>query len=153
MTESADPAVLPIVAACGAVWQADAQNCRANCSGYVKQVAARVGVYLPDLQADGIIDYLSLAEGWQKLGNDAKQASHMAGQGAFVVAGLKAAGNGHVAVVVPGWSAQGFPLGYWGSMRGAQYAGAGKSLTLSWTKPDLERVAYFAAAMSDTAAA
>jgi hypothetical protein len=133
-----------IVTICAAVLKANLHNCQADCSGYLKQVAAKLGVALPNVQANGIIDYLSGSADWMQIGNDANRASQMAGEGSFVVAGLKEGGHGHVAIVVPGWSRQGFPMGYWGSLRGAEFAGANKSLTLAWTRADLALVSYFA---------
>jgi hypothetical protein len=140
---------LPIPAICAEVFNANADNCQANCSGYLKQVAAKLAVPLPDKQANELVDTLSTTGGWQQLGNDARKASDLAGQGCFVVAGLKEAGHGHVAVVVPGWAPQGFPMGYWGSLRGVASAGANKSLTWAWTRPDLALVCYFALPMSE----
>jgi hypothetical protein len=137
----------PIVTISDSIWQANAEHCRANCSGYLKQVAAQLGVPLPNVQANAIVDYLSSAPGWLQLGNNASRASQLSTQGYFVVAGLKASDNGHVAVVVPGWAPQGFPMGYWGSMQGAAHAGADKSLTLAWTRADLASVSYFAIAV------
>ncbi len=138
---------LPIPKICAQVFHANVDNCQANCSGYLKQVAAKLAVALPDQLANQLVDTLATADGWQQLGNDARQASDLARQGRFVVAGLKEAGHGHVAIVVPGWAPQGFPMGYWGSMRGVQFAGANKSLTLAWTRPDLALVSYFAMTM------
>jgi len=132
---------------CAEVFTANADNCQANCSGYLKQVAAKLAVPLPDEQANELVDALATIAGWQQLGNDARSASDFAGQGYFVVAGLKEAGHGHVAVVVPGWAPQGFPMGYWGSLKGVASAGANKSLTLAWTRPDLALVSYFALPM------
>jgi hypothetical protein len=134
----------PIVTISDTIWQANADHCRANCSGYLKQVAARLVVPLPDVQANQIVDYLSSTSGWLKLANNAQRASQLTTQGYFVIAGLKASDNGHVAVVVPGWAPQGYPMGYWGSMRGAAYAGANQSLTLAWTRADLALVSYYA---------
>jgi len=147
MSGASDAAPYPIVTISESIWQANAENCKANCSGYLKQVAAQLVVPLPNVQANAIIDYLSSAPGWLQLGNDAHRASLLSAQGYFVVAGLKAQPNGHVAVVVPGWAPQGFPLGYWGSMRGAAHAGANQSLTLAWTRSDLALVSYFAVAI------
>jgi hypothetical protein len=137
---------LPIPTICAEIFSANANNCQTNCSGYLKQVAGKLAVALPDQQANELVDALSTISGWQQLGNDARKASDLAGQGCFVVAGLKEAGHGHVAVVVPGWATQGFPIGYWGSLKGAAYAGANKSLTWAWTRPDLALVKYFALA-------
>lgn len=142
---SGDP-VYPIVKICASVFDENVENCQANCSGYLKQVAAKVAVPLPNVQADGIIDHMAGDAGWQHLGNNAKQASELAAQGSFVVAGLKENVHGHVAVVVPGWSPQGFPMGYWGSLNGPASAGANASLTKAWTRPDLALVSYFAIA-------
>jgi hypothetical protein len=147
MSGASEATPYPIVTISDSVWQANAGNCRADCSGYLKQVAAKFGVLLPNVQANAIVDYLSSSPGWLQLGNDAYRASQLSTQGSFVVAGLKDSPNGHVAIVVPGWAPQGFPMGYWGSMRGAAYAGADKSLTLAWTRADLASVSYFAIAV------
>jgi hypothetical protein len=144
MSDTSSTKPYPIVAICAAILKANAHNCQADCSGYLKQVAAHLGVTLPNVLANGIVDYLDSAEGWTRLGNDAKQASQLASEGYFVVAGLKEGGHGHVVVVVPGWSPQGFPMGYWGSLRGAKFAGWNASLSAAWTRPDLALVSYFA---------
>lgn len=144
MSDSSLATPNPIVTICDAVFRANAHNCQADCSGYLKQVAAQLAVVLPNVQANGLVDFLASAAGWTQLDNDARQASDLASQGCFVVAGLKEAGHGHVAVVVPGWSPQGFPMGFWGSIRGAAFAGANASLTRAWTREDLAKVSYFA---------
>jgi hypothetical protein len=146
----------PIERICAAILKANAHDCQADCSGYLKQVAARLGVILPNLLANGIVDYLNSAADWTRLENDAKRASELASQGYFVVAGLKDPSsigkNGHVVVVVPGWSVQGFPMGYWGSLRGAQFAGWNASLSEAWKRPDLALVSYFAIGVAALAA-
>lgn len=144
MSDNSSTNSYPIVSICAAILKANVHNCQADCSGYLKQVAAHLGVILPNLLANGIVDYLDAAADWTTLGNDAKRASELASEGYFVVAGLREGGHGHVVVVVPGWSPQGFPMGYWGSLRGAQFAGWNASLSAAWTHPDLALVSYFA---------
>lgn len=69
-----------------------------DCSGLVKEVARFVGVYLPDVQANGLIDFMSSY--WDQVSDD--DAQGFAEQARFVVAGLKASPNGHVLIVLPG---------------------------------------------------
>lgn len=126
------------------VFAANIGHSRANCSGYLKQIAGRLGVTLPNLLANGLIAYLSKAPGWSVLGHNATQASVLAAKGYFVVAGLEENPNGHVVVVVPGKLIHGSPVGYWGSLRGEQFAGADKSLSWAWKRADLPKVIYFA---------
>src|ERR1700693_1200829 len=59
-----------------------------NCSGFVKAVAKRLGVQLPDKNADGIIDYLDGSDDWGRdySGTD---ASRFASAGQLIIAGLK----------------------------------------------------------------
>lgn len=141
-----------IATLCNTVLTANADHCQANCSGFLKQMAAKLGIVINAQLANGIVDYLGTAPGWQQLGNGTKRASELAGLGYFVVAGLKADGHGHVAIVVPGWSPQGFPMGYWGSMRGAAYAGFNRSLSLSFTRTQLKTVSYFATPVATVSA-
>lgn len=62
-----------------------------NCSGYFKKVAERLHILVPQVTADGLIDYISTS--WVKIGKgpgDGRKAQEYAKQGYFVVALLKA---------------------------------------------------------------
>lgn len=85
---------------------------KSNCSGYVKAVAADLGVILAG-QANDLIDFWTAHAPWVNLGHDAKKASELAANGYLVFAGEKDRPNGHVVLIVPGWSANGYPMGYW----------------------------------------
>ena len=72
-----------------------------NCSGTVRAVAHTMGYDLPVLSANGLIDYFNNAKnGWKTVNETDAQKS--ADDGGLVVAGKKAASNGHVVVVMPG---------------------------------------------------
>jgi hypothetical protein len=137
-----------VITVANEVWLANLHNCRLDCSGYVKQVSAKLGVPLPNVLANGLIDYLTSSSGWLNLGHDAKRASQLssqpASQGYFVVAGLKDSPNGHVVVLVPGWSPTGHPMGFWGSIGGSKFAFENASLSKAWTPAELPKVSYFA---------
>ncbi|EWY36961.1 hypothetical protein N825_22885 [Skermanella stibiiresistens SB22] len=133
-----------IIAACEAEWPAN----KADCSGFVKDVAAQLGITLTG-DADGIVGDIHSA-GWRILrrGVDAKDA---ADKGEFVIAGLKssdhdpARGHGHVAVVVSGPldAAYGkYPTVYWGSLGGT--GERAKTLNWAWRKSDRDRVVFAA---------
>jgi hypothetical protein len=72
-----------------------------NCSGLLKFMASMVGVYLPDKQANDLIDFM--ATYWTQITED--QAQDYADQGRFVVAGKKNQPNGHVVVIMSGGKA------------------------------------------------
>lgn len=61
--------------------------------------------------------------------------------GKFVVGGLKAAGHGHVVVVVAGPLSHGkYPTAYWGSLGGI--AKKNTTVNWSWNKTDRDKVIY-----------
>lgn len=131
-----------IVDVCEAHWEA----WKDDCSGFLKAVAADVGISLHG-QANAIIDQVQ-GHPWQRVGS-AREAVALSGQRYLVIAGLKATGNGHVAVIVPG-DARPWPHAYWGQIHGV----GRKNETINWSwssKPkvkggvsDLAKVAYFA---------
>lgn len=125
-----------IVAACEARWEAN----KANCSGFVRAVAADLGIGLSG-QANDIVDFI--AANWWPIA-DGVAARDWAEAGYLVVGGLKAAGNGHVVVVVPGPLAHGkYPTAYWGKLNGV---GKKKTtLNFAWTAADRDDVAYYGA--------
>jgi hypothetical protein len=83
-----------IVAACEAEWEAHT----ADCSGFLKAVAHRLGIGLTG-QANDII--ATLRKTWPQA-MDGASAAALAASGQLVIGGLEAAGHGHVVVVVPG---------------------------------------------------
>lgn len=130
-----------IVAACEkhwATWQSD-------CSGFVKAVAKELGVPFGGApNANAIVDAIQ-ASPWTVLSAGAGEiigelAARTAGKG-LVIAGHKASGNGHVAIVVPGSLAfSKYPHGYWGSIGGFQKKN--ETLNYSWTAPALDELVY-----------
>jgi hypothetical protein len=113
-----------------------------DCSGFAHAVAEELGVSL-DGDANEMVDAMNAdGSGWIKLGHSGGQAQKYANDGYFVVAGLKASGHGHVAVIVPSAANSAYPIGYWG-----RYGGTGRKNTAinwSWNHSDLPQVEYFA---------
>jgi hypothetical protein len=122
-----------IIDACEKHWATH----QANCSGFVKAVAAEFDLALTGL-ANDIVDYIST--NWTTLA-DGPAAATAAAQGLLVVAGLKEAGHGHVVVVVDGPLAQGkYPTAYWGRL-----GSSGKkntTLNYSWGRSSRDSVIY-----------
>lgn len=118
-----------------------------NCSGFVKAVAKKLGVPLPDTaNADGIID--SISSSWKKL-ESGTEAARLASTGVFVLVGLKATShtparnNGHVAIVIRGkLYKEKYPVVWGGSTGGAQSQGD-KSVGEVWNKSDRDNVVYY----------
>ena len=119
------PLTFPIFKFAEKEWDAN----KSNCSGYIKAVAADLGIVLAG-QANDLIDFWTAHSPWINLGHDAKRASTLAASGYFVVAGEKDRPNGHVVLIVPGWSANGHPMGYWGRLNGIGMKN--KSISLAW---------------------
>ena len=118
-----------------------------NCSGFAKAVAAKLGVTLPNVQADGIVEYIS--GNWTKLDSGAEAAKE-AGLGYLVIAGLKGAdhtparSSGHVAIVVTGRLYLGkYPL-CWGGSTGVAQSRGDKSTGEVWARSDRNNVEYYA---------
>ncbi|MFM0222689.1 hypothetical protein [Paraburkholderia dipogonis] len=112
---------------------------KADCSGFLKAVAAELGITLTG-DANSIIDTIGRAP-WTQLDSDADKAVAYAALGYLVVAGLKATHHGHVVIIMPGPSKP-YPLAYWG-----RYGGAGRkntAINFSWTHADLANVQYYA---------
>jgi len=122
-----------VVAACEKHWD----KYKTDCSGFAKAVAEDFGIVLTG-QANDIVDQIQ-KQPWQLL-KSGFEASNKAGAG-LVVAGLKGAPLGHVAIVVSGPLASGkYPTAYWG-----QLGGVGKkqtTLNWSWNKSDRDKVIY-----------
>ena len=119
-----------------------------NCSGFVKSVAAKLGVPIPaTANADGITAHVS--QNWKKI-DSGQAAALQAEMGVFVLAVLKGADHnpartsGHVAVVVRGklYKNQ-YPVVWGGSTGGAQSQGE-KTVGEVWNRADRDNVAYYA---------
>jgi hypothetical protein len=111
---------------------------KADCSGFVKAVAATLGLTLSG-QANEIVDKIKKAP-WIVL-KDGVDAKNKADLGFFVIAGLKDQPFGHVVVVVQGPLAHSkYPTAYWGKL-----GGIGKKNTTinwAWDEDDRDRVTY-----------
>lgn len=128
------PGANPIVAACEAEWEAH----KADCSGFLKAVAHRLGIELTG-QANDII--ATLRTSWPRAMDGASAAALAAG-GQLVVGGLEAAGHGHVVVVVPGPLEHGkYPHAYWGRLNAVGAKDTG--VNFSWNQTDRDRVGYW----------
>lgn len=72
-----------------------------NCSGAVRLIAKEMGFSLPELSADGLVDYLDNPKNaWTTVSETEAQTA--ADRNRLVIAGKKAIPNGHVVVVMPG---------------------------------------------------
>ncbi|MGB8261615.1 MAG: hypothetical protein WCE75_14735 [Terracidiphilus sp.] len=114
----------------------------ADCSGFAKAVGADLGVVLTGM-ANDIVDQIQ-AGSWRVLANGV-EAMQEACAGRFVLGALKDEPHGHVVVVVNGPldpSHQMYPTAYWGSIRGAAFAGRYKTVNWAWTVADRDRVTY-----------
>ena len=125
-----------IISFCEAEWD----NWKGDCSGFVKAVAKRLNIELNG-QANGIIDFLESSPNWENLGADEAKATRYANQGYFVIGGLKANPHGHVVVVVKS-APQAHAVGYWGRLGGAGRKNT--TLNWSWSRTDLPKVHFYA---------
>ena len=98
-----------------------------DCSGFVRDVASQCGIFLLG-NANEIITYASKA--WVSPSVDATQlekafwARDKAQNGFLVVAGVEAAGHGHVVVVIDGpLSRNAYPHAFWGQYHGLTVLG------------------------------
>jgi hypothetical protein len=112
---------------------------KSDCSGFLKAVAADLGITLIG-QANSLIDSMASVP-WLPLESDAANAVRYAGPGYLVVGGLKATPNGHVVIVVPG-SAIPYPTAYWGRLHAVGRKNA--TINWAWTHDDIAKVRYFA---------
>ena len=136
---------MDVVAAC----QANFARNAGNCSGFVRAVAADLGIAIdPNANADGITDTLRAGPPWAVLA-DGLSAADAAADGKFVVAGLrgdeqaKPDEHGHVVVVVAGPLAHDkYPTAWWGSLGG--HPGQGQTLNWAWNTQDRDNITYAA---------
>lgn len=129
---------------------------KGDCSGFVRAVAAELGVTLIGL-ADDIVQALRIDPQWTVL-SDGPAAQQSAVAGKLVLAGLKGSEqaqpgpHGHVVVVVAGPLAHtAYPTAYWGSLGGEP--GRAKTLNWAWTEQDRDHITYAATDMPRGAAA
>lgn len=131
-----------IIDACEAEWDLH----KADCSGFVKAVAARLQIPLHGL-ANDIVAAISQPP-WLRLA-DGVAAERAAADGRFVVAGLrgsdqaKPSEHGHVVVVVKGELAHGlYPPAYWGRLGGV--GSKDTTINFAWNRTDRDKVIYAA---------
>lgn len=117
-----------------------------NCSGFVKSVAKKLNIPLPNVQADGIVS--EVEKTWTKI-KTGSEASKKAAMGFFVIAGLKSGdyqsqtNQGHVAIVINGpLYRDKYPL-CWGRSTGNAQSKGNKSVGLVWRTDDRDNVAYY----------
>lgn len=118
-----------------------------DCSGFVIAAAERVGLHLPAVQADALLEYM--AKNWDKLGTGdegLKAARRAAATGSFVVVGASAAElhdtNGHVAVLL-GRSRDGWPFVYGGAKNAAARTQGDKTLNYVFRRRYHPQLRYF----------
>lgn len=135
-----NPDAKRIIDVCEDEWPAN----KSDCSGFVKDVAAALGVSLSG-QANDIVDQIA-GLGWTKL-TDGKAAKQAADKGKLVVGGLKGGDqqtpseHGHVVVVVSGPLAKDqYPTAYWGSLGGT--GERAKTINWAWKADDRDKVKY-----------
>ena len=117
-----------------------------NCSGFIKSVAKKLDVPLPNVQADGIVD--TIEKSWTKVSTGV-EAAKKAAAGFFVLAGLKSSDHtrqvsqGHVVIVINGPLYRGkYPL-CWGGSTGSAQSKGNKSVGEVWIPTDRDNVAYY----------
>jgi len=135
------PKAKRIIDACEDEWPAN----KSDCSGFVRDVAAILGVSLTG-QANEIVDQVLSAAGWTPL-DDGKRAKEAADDGLFVVGGLKGEAqqapseHGHVVVVVSGpLSKEKYPTAYWGTLGGV--GEKAKTINWAWKAVDRDNVIF-----------
>lgn len=119
---------------------------KSDCSKFLKYVAAdsRIGIDLPDYQANGLIDYMESNAQWEKLGKGRMdRAIEEALKGRFVVAGAKKEPHGHVAIVV-GKDASGMATASWGRRNSIGQLRGRLSLSFDFHNNGQQQVSYYA---------
>ena len=131
-----------IISACESEWDEH----KADCSGFVKAVAARLHVPLHGM-ANDIVNAVSQPP-WSQL-SDGVAAEASAAAGRFVVAGLRGSDqahpseHGHIVVIVRGTLDRGrYPTAYWGQLGGIGRKAA--TINFAWNPQDRDRVIYAA---------
>lgn len=121
------------------VCESDWAAYKGDCSGFVKAVAADLGIQLTGL-ANDIVDQIGRSP-WVSLKKDGVAAKSRADAGFFVIGGLKVAGgHGHVVVITPGPLAfSKYPTGYWGRLDGTGKKNT--TINFAW-KEDRDKVVY-----------
>jgi hypothetical protein len=130
-----------VVAACTACWEEH----KSDCSGFVRAIAAQLGVVLTG-NADAIVKTLRAGGAWRPIAGGVL-AAQRAMAGKLVIAGLPGAEqadpdpNGHVVVVVGTPLAHDlYPSAWWGRLHGVGCTN--KTLNYAWTTKDRDRVIY-----------
>ena len=117
-----------------------------NCSGFIKSVAKKLDISLPQLQADGIMD--AVEKSWTKIATGA-EAAKKAAAGFFVVAGLnskkhsKSVSQGHVVIVIDGPLYRAAYPKCWGGSTGSAQSKGDKSVGEVWNTVDRNNVVYY----------
>lgn len=117
-----------------------------NCSGFVKSVANKLNILIPQVQADGIVDFIKNT--WTKI-DTGLDAVRKVKEGYFVLAGLKSSDHsistnqGHIVIVIDG------PLNHnkypicWGGSTGRAQSKGDKSISEVWNRIDRDKVIYY----------
>jgi hypothetical protein len=123
-----------ILAVCEAHWEPH----KNNCSGFVRAVAADLGIHLVG-QANKIVEFVG--KHWREA-EDGVAAAKLAADGKFVLAGLADEPNGHIVVVVKGGLDRNrYPHAYWGTQGGI--GRRNETTNWSWGPGDRDDVGYY----------
>lgn len=135
-----NPNAKKIIDICEDEWPAN----KGDCSGFVKDVAAKFGVNITG-QANDIVDQIRSA-GWTTL-DGGKAAKNAADEGKFVIGGLRGdeqeapSVHGHVVVVVSGPLAKDlYPTAYWGTL--GSTGERAKTINWAWKAADRDKVFF-----------
>ena len=138
-----------------------------NCSAFVRAVADNLMLFVPGTSGNANVQldfmkFVSTVPGMFSLlgrGRVAEpRAVTAAGQGALVICGATSeelqqnreglVNHGHIAIVVDGWGASGWPLAWWGQLGGT--AGRRESLSKCFRASDRALISYFAYSAPET---
>jgi hypothetical protein len=149
-----------VIEACEKHWPSQ----RHNCSGFVRAVASELFVLLPG--STGQADWMTWFIKEWTVGDDTMsairpgpsaglEAANLASRGFLVVAGATSdeinsarqippetrTEHGHVVVIIPGFSASAWPIGYWGTLGSTGHKNA--SLSKCFRTPLKDKLHYF----------
>ena len=139
-----------LLIACKESWEEEevrGKKNKDNCSGFMRSVARKIGIPLPETNADGLVT--EMENNWIQI-ETVEEALQKLSEGYFVTVGLKSVAHtgsrhhGHVAIVVDGelYRDQ-YPSCWCGSISVSQSRG-NKSVGEVWNRSDRDRVKYFA---------
>jgi hypothetical protein len=132
----------------GESWVKGTPNAK-NCSGFMKSLGRKLGIYLVDDVADKMIEKIDRDPAWEPLGTGKLAmiaATHHAQAKRLVIAAVTSkeykGSEGHVAVLLPKAAKNGEPLVYCGSTGAAQSPGT-KSIFQVFSRKKLNMLRFY----------